>query len=225
MTLGKNTVSAERLRSFVERVERIRADKKQLSADESAVMAEAKAEGFTPGAIRYVMKVRAEKPHNRQEREAMQDMYLHALGMDSEPPLFRFAGLAAVDNTARDQVIAGMREFVPPHGDGHIDVRFGASVIRLIWEKDGSVTETEVVEKPVAPKSGSEGSAQAFERPPVPEVDEAGAFELGRQFARDNRPVIDNPFPFGDARRARFDEGWRNETGGDGMGPDDGGDD
>lgn len=220
--VGRNTVSSDRLRSFVERIERLREHKKQLSDDEKAVTAEAKAEGFTPGAIRYVIKVRAEKPHDRQEREAMQDIYLHALGMDIEPPLFRYAGLAAVDNSACEQVIAGMRDFVPPHGQGHIDVRFGASTIRLVRQKDGTVTETEVVEKPVAPRS-EPSLASAAPRESVPEVDVDGAFELGRQYARDNRAVIENPFPFGDPRRAKFDEGWRRENGGDGMGP--GGDD
>lgn len=218
MSVGQN--SAERIRNFVERVERIREQKKQLGDDEKAIMAEAKAEGFVPAAIRYVIKVRAEKPHDRQEREAMQDLYLHAMGMTSEPPLFRFAGLAAVDYTAREQVIEGMKNFAPPHGQGHIDVRFGASTIRLERQKDGSVSATDVVEKPVQPRSDFSGSlAASRQREPVPDVDDAGAFELGRRYARDNRAVIENPFPFGDPRRARFDEGWRRESGGDGMGP------
>lgn len=52
----------------------------------------------------------------------------------------------------------------------------------------------------------------------VPEVSETGAFAYGQQMFRDNRPITDNPFPFGDARRARCDEGWRKESGSDGMG-------
>ncbi len=44
------------------------------------------------------------------------------------------------------------------------------------------------------------------------------AEEMGRQAAREGKPVIANPFAFGDARRARFDEGWRKETNSDGMG-------
>lgn len=50
------------------------------------------------------------------------------------------------------------------------------------------------------------------------EVDIADAEELGRQAARDGRPVIDNPFPYADPRRAKFDEGWRKESEADGMG-------
>jgi DNA polymerase III delta prime subunit len=50
------------------------------------------------------------------------------------------------------------------------------------------------------------------------EIDPAVAEEMGREAARAGKPVIDNPFPFGDQRRARFDEGWRKESESDGMG-------
>lgn len=49
-------------------------------------------------------------------------------------------------------------------------------------------------------------------------ADERDPEEMGRKAAREGRPVIDNPFPFGDPRRARFDEAWRKESGTDGMG-------
>ncbi len=218
MSLGKNTVSGQELTSFVERVETIEARQKFDSQEKAAIYAEAKSRGFTPGAIRYVVKVRKEKPHNRQEREAMQDMYLHALGMDTEPPLFRFAGLAAIDTSARDQVIERMREFVPPAGDGHIDVKFGQVTIRLTRDKDGNVSDEEVAEIKAAPKPDKSAKLDA-QREPVPDVDQAGAKLIGRQYAEENRPIIDNPFRFGDDRRAAFEEGWREATGSDGMGP------
>lgn len=49
-------------------------------------------------------------------------------------------------------------------------------------------------------------------------LDNESAEELGREAARAGKPVIENPFPFGDTRRARFDEGWRKEAQTDGMG-------
>lgn len=49
-------------------------------------------------------------------------------------------------------------------------------------------------------------------------VDVESAEEMGRKAARDGKSIIDNPFPFGDARRSRFDEGWRKESESDGMG-------
>lgn len=216
--VGQNTVSGEQLRSFVERIERLRAEKKALSMDEAQVAAEAKAAGFTVPAIRACVRIRAMKPHDRQESEAMLEMYLHALGMATEPPLFRAAGLAGIDTAAREQVIARMMEFVPAFGLGDITVNWGGASIRLSRNKDGEVVELPVeppaAAKPAAPEPGRSA------KPDVPDVTAEGAVELGRQYAKDNRPVIDNPFPFGDPRRARFDEGWRKETGSDGMGPD-----
>src|SRR5690242_13309400 len=94
---GKNTVSAEKLLGIVTEAERPRVQKRELGEQESAIMAAAKAEGFSPAGIRYLVKVRAMKPHDRQEAEAIRDSYLHAIGMDEEPPLFRLMGAMAED--------------------------------------------------------------------------------------------------------------------------------
>jgi hypothetical protein len=59
-------------------------------------------------------------------------------------------------------------------------------------------------------------AADIVEDDPLADVENAE--ELGRKAARDGKAIIDNPFPFGDARRARFDEGWRKESETDGMG-------
>lgn len=48
MSAGKNTASGEQLRGYIERVEALRAEKKELSAQETAIWAEAKAQGFAP---------------------------------------------------------------------------------------------------------------------------------------------------------------------------------
>jgi uncharacterized protein (UPF0335 family) len=221
MSLGQNTVSSEMLRSYVERIERLRADKKNITEGEAAVCAEAKANGFTVPAIKAVVKIRAMKPHDRQEAEALLDMYLHALGMASEPPLFRFAGLAGIDTTARDQIIDRMKMFVPASGLGEITVTMGGKIVRLTRDKEGEVVLTEHVDAPKPPATDrGDGWRSTAAKPDVPIVDAEGAHQLGRQYAKDNRPVIDNPFPFGDPRRARFDEGWRAGAGSDGMGPD-----
>ena len=52
------------------------------------------------------------------------------------------------------------------------------------------------------------------------DINNADAEELGAKAAREGRPIIDNPFSYGDARRARFDAGWRGASGKDGMGGD-----
>lgn len=221
MSVGQNTVAGHRLMNFIDRVEQVRAIKKQASKDESAIMAEAKAEGFLPGGIRYVVKVREEKPHNRQEREALQDLYLHAAGLATEPPLFRFAGLGSTDITAREQVLDRLKDFAPPSGGGHIDVVWSGKTWRVVRDKEGEVSVSEVVEAPTKKTTTQMPSRSEAKREPPPEVDADGAEALGRDYAKDNRAIIENPFPFGDPRRPRFDQGWRKETGNDGMGGED----
>lgn len=215
--VGKNTIAGTELRTIIERVEGIDAQKKQLGKERAAILAEAKSRGFVPEAIRYCVKVRAMKPHDRQEADALRDMYLHSIGLDQEPPLFRAVGLMDIDINAREQVIDAMRKFVPT--DGEIIVKVGGVAERIWRDKDGEVHNEPVVEKPAREPIDTSRRPTA-EKPAPPNVDEAGAEQLGRAAAKDNRPVIDNPFPFGDPRRARFDEGWRKEAGGDGMGPD-----
>lgn len=88
-TSTSNTVSGEKLRSYIERVERVREDKKALAADETLIFAEAKSDGFDPKYMRAILKLRAVPPSERQENEAMIEMYSAAMGMASETPLFR----------------------------------------------------------------------------------------------------------------------------------------
>jgi uncharacterized protein (UPF0335 family) len=217
-TPGQNTVASEQLRAFIERIENVEARMADEREARKSIYAEAKAMGFSTRAIRYLIKLRTVKPQDRFEWEQERDMYVHSAGLASEPPLQHALDLAGVDPTVREQVIEAMGPLVPTNGKGHIDLTVGGKTMRLSRDKNGKVSAAEVVPqaapptvtqiKPVAPKD------------PVPDVDENGATELGRQYAKDNKPVIANPFPFGDPRRARFDEGWRKETGGDGMGPD-----
>lgn len=218
MSLGKNTVEGTKLLGIVTEVEQVRAQKKELAAQESSIMAAAKAEGFNPNGIRYLVKVREMKPHDRQEAEALRDSYLHAIGMDEEPPLFRLMGAMAKDAATREQLIAKFKEFAPTEGD--IVLRMGGEPVRLYRDKAGDVHVEPFVEKTIVRRESTASASTTKAKADVPAVDDAGAVELGKQYARDNRPVIDNPFPFGDSRRARFDEGWRKENGGDGMGPD-----
>jgi len=115
-------------------------------------------------------------------------------------------------------VIERMKDFVPPAGKGDIVVNMDGKALRLRRDKEGAVEVQEVIEKPVQAATPKAAAAPKAE---IPAVDGDGAEALGRHFAKGNKPVISNPFPFGDARRARFDEGWRKETGSDGMGPKD----
>ena len=218
MTIGKNTVAGDELQGYVDRVENINSQIAGLQDDKSAVMAEAKSRGFSKKRIGEVIRIRKQKPQDRQEAEAELDMYLHALGMANEPPLLRFIARAGVDTAVREQVLDAMKGFVPPHGLGDITVTMAGKPVRLSRNKSGEVEIAEVVDKPLP---GLKTPRQSKPRADVPECSDDQAEEIGRQFARDNRPIIDNPFPYGDGRRPRFDRGWRLETGNDGMGPDD----
>ena len=218
--IGRNTLAGELLRGYVERVENINAQMEDLRKDKAVVMAEAKKENLQPVGINYIVKQRKMKPSERAELDSLRDMYLHAMGMLADNPLFRMVGLMKVDITARDQIIEAMKKFVPATGSITIDA--GGSPVRLTRDQDGNISVTEVIEKPV--ETGNPNVKKSTAKTPAappPNVDGEAAETLGRQAFRADTPIIGNPFPFGDPRRPRWDAGWRKESGTDGMGPDD----
>jgi uncharacterized protein (UPF0335 family) len=75
-------IAAERLKQFIERIERLEEEKKALGDDVKDVYAEAKAVGFDPKVMRQVIKIRKMEKDDRQEQEALLETYLHALGME-----------------------------------------------------------------------------------------------------------------------------------------------
>jgi uncharacterized protein (UPF0335 family) len=86
-------VAGERLRSFIQRIERLEEEKKTISDDIRDVFAEAKSNGFDPKIMRQVLKIRKMETAERQENDALLETYLAALGMlestddpDPEPP-------------------------------------------------------------------------------------------------------------------------------------------
>ena len=79
--VGHNSVSSDRLLSIIERIERLNEGKKDIQDAIKDIMAEAKGAGFNPKVIREVIKMRAEDREDREEREAIRDAYLKALGM------------------------------------------------------------------------------------------------------------------------------------------------
>ena len=78
----QNTVVATgQLRSFIERIERLEEEKKTISDDIKEVYAELKGSGFDSKAVREVVRLRKKEDHERQEEEAMVQLYKDALGM------------------------------------------------------------------------------------------------------------------------------------------------
>ncbi len=68
--MAKN-VAGEDLRRFIDRIEDRRAAKKEIAEEEKLIFAELKAVGFSPARVRDVLKIRATKPADYAEAEAM----------------------------------------------------------------------------------------------------------------------------------------------------------
>lgn len=81
LTETPSTVAAEELRQFVERYERLEAEKKDLADAQKEVMAEAKGRGYDTKVIRKVIALRKRDKDDIAEEEAILDLYKAALGM------------------------------------------------------------------------------------------------------------------------------------------------
>jgi uncharacterized protein (UPF0335 family) len=79
--MAKSGFAKEHLRSFVERIERLEEEKNALADDIREVYSEAKGTGFDTKVMRQVVRLRKMESADRQEQEAMLDLYLNALGM------------------------------------------------------------------------------------------------------------------------------------------------
>jgi uncharacterized protein (UPF0335 family) len=74
-------VARDQLRSIIERIERLEEEKKTIADDIKEVYGEAKANGFDTKTLRAVIRLRKQEEAERQEQEALLDLYMHALGM------------------------------------------------------------------------------------------------------------------------------------------------
>ena len=74
-------VAGDRLKSFIERIERLEEEKTALAADIREVYAEAKGEGFDAKVMRQVVRLRKMDSADREEQEAVLELYKQALGL------------------------------------------------------------------------------------------------------------------------------------------------
>lgn len=74
-------IAADRLRSIVERVERLEEERKALSGDIKDIFSEAKAAGFDVKVIKQIISIRKREPSDVEEQETLLDIYRRALGM------------------------------------------------------------------------------------------------------------------------------------------------
>lgn len=84
MTQG---IAAEQLQAIIARIEAVTEEKDHLAADIRDIYNEAKSNGFDPKAIRQIVKLRKLSKAERQEQEALIDLYAHALGMTDDADL------------------------------------------------------------------------------------------------------------------------------------------
>lgn len=80
-SMAKSGFAKDHLKSFIERIERLEEEKGALAADIREVYSEAKGTGFDTKIMRQVVRLRKLDKADFQEREAILDLYLGAMGM------------------------------------------------------------------------------------------------------------------------------------------------
>ncbi len=79
--LQSGNITAEHLRSYIDRLERLEEEKKGIADDIKDVFAEAKSNGFDTKTMKTIMKLRKMDANERDEQEYMLDVYKRAMGM------------------------------------------------------------------------------------------------------------------------------------------------
>ena len=74
-------IAVDRLRSIVERIERLEEERKALAGDIKDIYAEAKSAGFDVKVLRQIIRLRKQEPAEVEEQETLLDIYRRALGM------------------------------------------------------------------------------------------------------------------------------------------------
>ncbi len=74
-------IAADRLRSIIERIERLEEERKALGSDIKDIYSEAKSAGFDVKIVRQLIRIRKQEPAEVEEQETLLDIYRRALGM------------------------------------------------------------------------------------------------------------------------------------------------
>lgn len=80
-TTGHNQFNKDQLKAVIERIERLEEEKKTISDDIKDVYVEAKGNGYDTKALRTIVRLRKMDAGDRQEEEAILEMYKNAVGM------------------------------------------------------------------------------------------------------------------------------------------------
>ena len=79
--IATESVAADQLKAFIERIERLEEEKAGIAGDIREIFAEAKGNGFDTKAMRKILALRKKDHSERQEEEAILELYMQALGM------------------------------------------------------------------------------------------------------------------------------------------------
>lgn len=159
MTTMKKAATVN-LKEYLERIERLEEERKELGDDIRSIYAEAKAAGFDAKALRSLVKLRKKDASERAEEEALLDTYMHAVGMATETPLFAAVGAMGTDTAAREQVIEAFKLLVPATGE--VVVKMGGNPIRLWRDDKGKAHAEDFIEPAAAPV---EKTGKALKKP------------------------------------------------------------
>lgn len=80
-------VNGDRLRSLVERIERLEKEISELNEDKKEVYAEAKSDGYDVKILRDVVRLRKQDQNERDQRDSLLDTYLYAIEKNAPLPL------------------------------------------------------------------------------------------------------------------------------------------
>ncbi|WP_456622167.1 MULTISPECIES: DUF2312 domain-containing protein [unclassified Bradyrhizobium] len=137
------TEAREELKSYIERIERIVEDIVALKDDQRVLFAEAKSKGYDIKAMRRMVKRRQKDPNEIAEAEAIDGVYMHALGMQADSPLHVQVARLVRDGMSRDQVIEAFQLLIPRNGE--IIASVGGTPMRLWRTEDGKACAEEYV--------------------------------------------------------------------------------
>lgn len=80
VTVSSDSVAEDQLKAFIERIERFSEEKAAIQGDIKEVYAEAKGNGFDTKVLRQLVRIRKMDRAERQEQEALLELYLAAIG-------------------------------------------------------------------------------------------------------------------------------------------------
>lgn len=159
MTEASQTVAAGQLRALIERVERVEGEIADLNADKSEIYKEARGLGFDVKAMRKVVAARKLDPSEREERDAMFDLYWSAIH-----------GSAETEPRARAHVREIIEEFDAETGDiPHPTVSSSRQLVNAGGDDLLPVAASNHFTTDPRPLAGSDGSRS------IPSEDAAGA--------------------------------------------------